>query len=130
MNSKRGQWLALAAVTLLAACDQDVNRTGTPPAAFGEANRQTMMAQVVDPDPVYDDAGPATSAGKAAQAAERYRKDAVKRPDRVRSTSVSSGSSTGSGSLAMWKLEAICSVPQMSASSLPMTASVSGSGLP
>lgn len=97
MNSKRGQWLALAAVTLLAACDQDVNSTAVPPAAFGEPNRQTMMAQVVDPDPVYDDAGPATSAGKAGQAAERYRKDTVKRPDKVRSTSVSSGSSTGSG---------------------------------
>ncbi len=97
MNSKRGQWLALAAVTLLAACDQDVKSTAAPPAAFGEANRQTMLAQVVDPDPAYDDAGPATSAGKAAQAAERYRKDAVKRPDKVRSTSVSSGSSTGSG---------------------------------
>lgn len=97
MNSDRGKWLALAAAALLAACDQEVKSTAAPPAAFGEANRQTMLAQVVDPDPAHDSAVPATSAGKAAQAAERYRKDAVKRPDRVRSTSGTPGSGTGSG---------------------------------
>lgn len=97
MNSERAKWLALAAVTLLAACDQDVKSTGAPPAAFGEANRQTMLAQVVDPDPVYDGAVAPSSAGKAAQATERYRKDTVKRPERVRSTSVSSSNSSGSG---------------------------------
>lgn len=97
MNSDRGKWLALAATALLAACDQEVKSTAAPPAPFGEANRQTMLAQVVDPDPTYDSAVAPASAGKAAQAAERYRRDAVKRPDKVRSTSVTPGSGTGSG---------------------------------
>ncbi|WP_093512674.1 hypothetical protein [Sphingopyxis sp. YR583] len=52
---------------------------------FGEANRQTMMAQVIDPDPVYD--APMTSSGDTAQKAiERYRTDAVKQPDSIRTT--------------------------------------------
>lgn len=52
---------------------------------FGEANRQTMMAQVVDPDPVYD--APMTGSGDQAQrAVERYRTDAVKQPDSIRTT--------------------------------------------
>lgn len=52
---------------------------------FGEANRQTMMAQVVDPDPVYD--GPlVTSGDHAADAVERYRTDKVKQPDSIKTT--------------------------------------------
>ena len=44
------------------------------------ANRATMAAQVVDPDPQYDTVNPPTSGEKAGQAGERYRKDAVKKP--------------------------------------------------
>ena len=52
---------------------------------FGAPNRQTMMAQVIDPDPVYT--APATSsAAHAADAVERYRTDKVKQPDSVRTT--------------------------------------------
>lgn len=99
MNSDRAKWLALVAVPLLAGCAHDAAGVA-PLSTFGEANRQTMLAQVVEPDNQYDSAVPPTSAGKAAQATERYRKDSVKKPERVRSTSVSSGSgsSTGSGS--------------------------------
>ncbi len=98
MNSDRAKWLALcAAPVLLAGCVHEA--AGVAPAStFGEANRQTMLAQVVEPDNQYDSAVPPASAGKAAQATERYRKDTVKKPERVRSTSVSSGSSSGSGS--------------------------------
>ena len=55
------------------------------PADFGEANRQTYAAMVIDPDPQY--AEPlATSAEHAADAIERYRDDAVKQPERTSST--------------------------------------------
>ena len=97
MNSDRAKWLALAALPMLAACVHD-GAGKAPLSTFGEANRQTMLAQVVEPDNQYDSAVPPASAGKAAQATDRYRKDVVKKPDRVRSTTVSSGSGSGSGS--------------------------------
>lgn len=58
---------------------------------FGEANRQTFAAQVIDPDPQYDTLVPETSADHAGQATERYRKDKVKRPDKVRTSDLSIG---------------------------------------
>ncbi len=60
-------------------------------AAWGEANRQTMMAQVIDPDPVYTDPL-VTSGDHAANAVERYRTDKVKQPDSIRTTDVGSES--------------------------------------
>lgn len=94
MNTERKTGLALAGLLLLGGCTDHLASTGTPPAAFGEANRQTMLAQTVDPEPVYDSAQPATSARHAAQAAERYGADRVKQPERISSTeSASSGSS-------------------------------------
>ena len=96
MNSDRLPLLALcAAPLLLAGCVTD-EQAGAAKSTFGEANRQTMMAQVVDPDPAYDALVPETSADHAAQAADRYAKDAVKKPDRIRST-VSTSSSSGTG---------------------------------
>ena len=63
-------------------------------APFGEANRQTMMAQVVDPDPVYD--GPAVTSGDhAAQAIERYRTDTVKQPESISTTEEIGGGGSG-----------------------------------
>lgn len=61
---------------------------------FGEANRQTFAAQVIDPDPQYDTLVPETSADHAGQAVERYRKDKVKRPDQVRTSDLSTGGSS------------------------------------
>ncbi len=91
MNTERIRALSLALLPLLAACQHDM--PGAEPAsAFGEANRQTLMAQVVDPDPQYADETVATSAEHAAQAVDRYRRDAVKKPEKLRSTSISSGS--------------------------------------
>ena len=67
------------------------------PDNFGEANRQTMAAQVVDPDPVYDTAVPQSSAEHAGQAIERYRLDKVKKPDRVRTSNSKSGGGGSDG---------------------------------
>lgn len=53
--------------------------------AFGEANRQTYAAMIVDPEPEYDEPLP-TSAEMAAKAQERYLNDAVKEPESIRST--------------------------------------------
>jgi hypothetical protein len=70
---------------------------------FGEANRQTMMAQVVNPEPVYQESM-VSSGDHAAYAVERYNNDAVKEPENIRTTNAgnvrgsggSSGSSSGS----------------------------------
>ncbi len=89
MPIKSYRALALVAVPLLGACVHDAEgKQGL--SSFGDANRQTMMAQVVNPDPQYEFLDPATSAEHAGQAVERYRKGAVKRPDRI-STSSESG---------------------------------------
>ena len=81
-----GAGLLLALPILLAGC------ASVPPiteqagdAPFGEANRQTMMAQVVNPDPVYDE--PMVTSGEhAQQAIERYATDSVKEPESIRTT--------------------------------------------
>jgi type IV pilus biogenesis protein CpaD/CtpE len=52
-------------------------------ADFGEANRQTFAAMVIDPEPVYTEEL-MTSGDHAQQAIERYRTDQVKQPERVR----------------------------------------------
>lgn len=78
-----GAILALAVTT--AAC--------TPTdATFGNAVRTTMAAQVVDPDPQYDNPVPTTDAAKSAGAVERYRTDRVKQPDTISTTDGQSGS--------------------------------------
>ena len=82
----------LPLLPLLAACEHDFAGAGIRSSGFGEANRQTMAAQVVDPDPQYDTINPPTSGEHAGQAAERYRNDKVKKPERVKSTQTGSGS--------------------------------------
>jgi hypothetical protein len=80
--------LAAAAVAALGACTHAY--PGPELSHVGDANRMTMAAQVVDPDPQYETLNPPTSAEHAGQAAERYRGDKVKQP--VRET-ISTGSS-------------------------------------
>lgn len=63
---------------------------------FGEANRQTMMAQVVNPDPYYTE--PMETSGEhAANAIERYRNDAVTEPEAPSTTTGATGGSGGGG---------------------------------
>lgn len=85
--------IALAALPLLlTGCEHEFAGIVPPQSAsFGEANHQTMMAQVVDPDPHYDTLIPPTSAEHADQAAERYNNDKVKQPERITSTQTSGG---------------------------------------
>lgn len=90
--------VAVIAVAALAGCAHDgaLPYMGGPD-NFGEANRVTMAAQVVDPAPEYDTAVPESHAEHAGQAVERYRTDKVKKPDKVR-TSKTAAESGGSGS--------------------------------
>lgn len=81
-----GLGLAVVAAGALAACSTTNRKGSLEDTTMGEALRQTMAAQVIDPDPRYDTPDPVTSADKAAQAVERYRKGTVKQPERVRST--------------------------------------------
>lgn len=83
MNIDRKALLALAAAPLVAGCTQGLMTGNEPVADFGEANRQTMLAQVIDPDPQYDTAMAPGSAEHAADAIERYANDAVKQPESV-----------------------------------------------
>jgi hypothetical protein len=78
--------IALGVLLLLSGCEHSL---GEPAGAakFGEPNRMTMAAQVVNPDPQYDKPA-AGSADSAAQAVERWRTDKVKKPEKVRSTQV------------------------------------------
>lgn len=91
--------LLLALVPGLAGCESTLSSVKAPDASgFGEPNRQTLAAQVIDPDPQYEYLDPATSGQHASAAIERYRQDKVKKPERVSSTaSIGSGSGSGSG---------------------------------
>ena len=80
----------LVALAMLQACDEEL-ASAPPPASFGEANRQTMMAQVVNPAPYYEDLNPPTSGEHAADAVDRYRNDRVKQPESVDTASAGGG---------------------------------------
>ena len=80
------------ALQLVAGCTTSSSaELGADAVGWGEANRQTMAAQIIDPTPQYDDAVPQTSGDKTAGAIERYRTDKVKKPERI-------GTGSGSGS--------------------------------
>lgn len=92
MNIDRKLVFALGSALLLASCAEHSIFDTPGDMTFGEANRQTMMAQVVNPDPYYPD-DMTTSGEHAADAIERYRTDSVKEPQAQSSTSGSSGRS-------------------------------------
>jgi hypothetical protein len=77
--------LIAGGLLVLAGCEHSLTEPKDA-AQFGEPNRQTMLAQVIDPDPQYETATPPSSAEHAGQAIERYRTDKVKKPDKVRTT--------------------------------------------
>lgn len=85
------RWTLVAALPLLAGCADRSIFEGPGDASFGEANRQTMMAQVINPEPEYD-GEMVTSGEHAADAVERYRTDTVKQPDNIETTDVGTGS--------------------------------------
>ena len=65
---------------------------------WGEANRQTFAAQIINPAPEYDTAVPPSSGEHAAQAIERYRTDKIKQPLHQSLSTV--GNKSGSGAAA------------------------------
>lgn len=92
MNTRFLSAATAAALLSLTGCAQSILTDEPNAAAFGEPNRQTMAAQVVNPDPEYDTLVPAGSAQRAADAVERYNEGAVKEPSHVPSTSPGRGS--------------------------------------
>ncbi|MXO75233.1 hypothetical protein GRI40_08395 [Altererythrobacter aerius] len=85
MTSRLRLLVLAAALPMMAACEH--NYPGPAASNFGDANRMTMAAQVVNPDPQYDTLNPPTSGEHAGQAAERYRTDKVKQPVRETTSS-------------------------------------------
>lgn len=87
MNSKHLRTAILAGACLAtAACATGSGTDFMADESWGEANRRTMAAQVIDPNPVYDTAIPPTSAQNAVAAIERYRDDKVEQPERISTT--------------------------------------------
>lgn len=64
---------------------------------FGEANRQTYAAQIINPNPEYTEPFAPASGAKAAQAIERYRTDKIKQPERQTLSDIGKGG-TGASS--------------------------------
>ena len=92
MSSSRTLCL-LAGALALTGCAQHYSAAAgeIDSADFGEANRQTYAAMVIDPDPQYDEPL-ATSAERAADAIARYREGQVKEPQSISSTASAGGS--------------------------------------
>ncbi len=80
--------LASAAALAASACVNNDGRfdlqAGDP--TWGDANRMTMAAQVIDPAPEYDTPIPPTTAVNASRAADAYREGRVEQPDRISTT--------------------------------------------
>lgn len=88
MPTDRARLLALAPMPLLlAGCYAETLEGDVT--TFGEANRQTLAAQVIDPDPQYETVGFESSGLHATQAIDRYSTDKVKQPESVSSTTTS-----------------------------------------
>lgn len=93
MSCKLWTLTPLAAL-LLAGCNTAYRDIGSPDPAFGEAVKWNNAVQVINPDPVYADAGaqPGDSGAKGAEAMKRYRTDEVKDPRPLPTTTRASGS--------------------------------------
>lgn len=88
--------MALSA-SALTGCATDGSYQLGQPDNWGEANRQTMAAQIIDPAPHYDSAVPKSSGDHTAQAVDRYRTGTVKQPDRIQTSKSIGGGSGSSG---------------------------------
>lgn len=96
MNTKAKLLAATSVALILGGCGTTNVLQEPGDSVFGEANRQTMMAQVINPEPVYDE--PMTTSGEhAANAVERYRNDQVPDPSSQSTTRGVTGGSGGGG---------------------------------
>ncbi len=75
--------LAAAGMALSACAVEDKELVGYQDPGFGDANRATYAAMVVDPAPVYAEPVPATDAERAARVTEAYRRGTTEQPERV-----------------------------------------------
>lgn len=97
MNTRvAGAAVAVFALLAVAGCTTDPY--SAVPDNFGEASRQTLAAQIIDPDPQYESLVPATSGEHAADAIDRFRNDRVKQPPKESTTSGSGGGGGASAS--------------------------------
>ena len=60
---------------------------------WGEANRQTFAAQIINPSPEYTEPFAPGSGAQSAKAIERYLTDKVKQPERQSLSNIGKGSS-------------------------------------
>lgn len=96
MSTKAKLFAASVSAFAVSACATNPMVDQPGDSVYGEANRQTMMAQVINPDPIYVD--PMTTSGEhAADAIERYRNNEVPDPAAESTTSGSSGGGGGGG---------------------------------
>ena len=85
---------ALAAVALSGCATGGPNvALGLEAASLGEASRQTLAAQVIDPDPVYETVGPEGDGEHTADAIQRYHDGTVIKPVSQQTSSL--GGATG-----------------------------------
>ena len=88
------------AILLLAGCNTAYRDIGPADPAFGEAVKWNNAVHIINPDPVYADAGaqPGDSGVKGAEAVERYRTDSVKEPESAVTTRRAGSGGSGGGS--------------------------------
>ncbi|QUL38122.1 hypothetical protein [Erythrobacter sp. JK5] len=86
MNSRQIFVGAALLVGLSGCATADKELLGFQDPTWGDANRATMAAQVINPNPEYDTRIPETTATNAVRAIDRYRDGQVEQPDRVSTT--------------------------------------------
>lgn len=86
MNTKTIAITSLSLLALSACTVADKELMGYQDPTWGDANRATMAAQVINPNPEYDTLVPETSATNAVRAIDRYREGNVEQPDRQSTT--------------------------------------------
>lgn len=99
MNSK-ARMIAIVSTAglLLGGCATGGSNTGLGMGKadnFGEANRQTFAAMVINPNPEYDEPMAPGDGERAAQAIERLRTGKLKMPERQSLSEVGRASGTG-----------------------------------
>lgn len=86
-------FLVCSAGLVLSACSiADKELIGYQDPGFGEANRATYAAMIVNPTPEYDTAIPETSAERAVAATDAYREGKVEQPERISTSETNSAS--------------------------------------
>lgn len=99
MNSKARLFaLVSTAALVLSGCAAGGSNTGlgmSRPDNFGEANRQTFAAMVINPNPEYDEPMAPADGERAAKAIERLRTGTLKMPERQNLSEVGRASTSG-----------------------------------